>query len=180
MHVVTLSAQDAPRYRALMLHAYEAAADAFTSTAEERATEPESWWIMRLADPKAMSVAFGAIDNGKLVGTVTIEFSSKPKTRHKAHLIGMFVMEYARGTGAGKALLAAALEAAKVRPEVQVITLTVTEGNLPATRLYESAGFKVFGVEPMAVATPGGFKSKVHMWLELPHSPHATKLSGAR
>ena len=34
MHVSTLTAQDAPRYRALMLHAYEAAADAFTSTAK--------------------------------------------------------------------------------------------------------------------------------------------------
>lgn len=167
MHVVALTAQDAPRYRALMLHAYEAAADAFTSTAEERAAEPESWWVKRLADPKGMSAAFGAIEDGKLVGTVTVEFSSKPKTRHKAHLIGMFVMESARGTGAGKALLAAALEAAKARPEVLVVTLTVTEGNLPATRLYESAGFKVFGVEPMAIATPGGFKSKVHMWLEL-------------
>ena len=33
MHVVALTERDAPRYRALMLHAYEAAGDAFTSTA---------------------------------------------------------------------------------------------------------------------------------------------------
>jgi hypothetical protein len=47
MHVARLIAADAPRYRALMLHAYEVAADAFTSTPEERAAEPESWWVKR-------------------------------------------------------------------------------------------------------------------------------------
>jgi hypothetical protein len=30
-----------------MLRAYEVAADAFTSTPEERAAEPESWWVKR-------------------------------------------------------------------------------------------------------------------------------------
>lgn len=37
MHVARLVASDLPRYRALMLHAYAAVPDAFTSTAEERA-----------------------------------------------------------------------------------------------------------------------------------------------
>ena len=167
MHVAALTPNDAPRYRALMLYAYAAAPDAFTSTAEERASEPESWWVKRIADPKAMSLAFGAFEGQELVGTVTVEFSAKPKTSHKAHLIGMFVSESARGTGASRALLAAALDCAKTRPGVLVVTLTATEGNLPATRLYESVGFKAFGVEPMAIATPDGFKSKVHMWLPL-------------
>jgi RimJ/RimL family protein N-acetyltransferase len=167
MHVAALTAQDAPRYRALMLHAYAAAADAFTSTAEERASEPESWWVKRIADPNAMSLAFGAFQDQELVGTVTVEFSAKPKTRHKAHLIGMFVSESARGTGASKALLAAALDAARAKPDVLVVTLTVTEGNVPAARLYESVGFRAFGVEPMAIATPDGLRSKVHMWLQL-------------
>jgi ribosomal protein S18 acetylase RimI-like enzyme len=168
MHVTRLNAADAPRYRALMLHAYAAAADAFTSTVEERAAEPESWWISRVADPKGLSQAFGAFDSDELVGTVTVEFAAKPKTRHKAHLIGMFVRESARGLGAGRALVNAALAAAASRPGVQVVTLTVTEGNAQAIALYESCGFESFGIEPMAIATPEGFKSKVHMWLRLP------------
>lgn len=167
MHVSPLVASDAQRYRALMLHAYEAAADAFTSTPEERAGEPEAWWVSRIADPKGMSHAFGAFHNVELVGTVTIEFAAKPKTRHKAHLIGMFVSEAARGLGAGRALVNAALAAARSRAGVLVVTLTVTEGNLPAIRLYESCGFRTFGIEPMAICTPSGFKSKVHMWLSL-------------
>src|SRR5262245_1245894 len=101
MHVAPLQASDAPEYRALMLHAYAAAADAFTSTPEERAAEPASWWTSRIADPKGLSQAFGAFHDNELVGTVTLEFAAKPKTKHKAHLIGMFVKESARGLGAG-------------------------------------------------------------------------------
>ncbi|MNY83742.1 hypothetical protein D3C86_2267210 [compost metagenome] len=56
------------------------------------------------------------------------------------------------------------------------MTLTVTEGNASAIALYESLGFKTFGVEPMAIATPEGFKAKVHMWVELPTAP---AISGA-
>jgi ribosomal protein S18 acetylase RimI-like enzyme len=170
MHIARLSASDAARYRALMLHAYEVAADAFTSTPEERAAQPESWWVKRIADPAALSIAFGAFIGDELAGTATIEFATKPKTRHKAHLVGMFVSEALRGRGAGKALVNAALAAAASRPDVRVVTLSVTEGNAPAIALYESCGFQTFGIEPMAIATPSGFKSKVHMWLQLPNA----------
>jgi RimJ/RimL family protein N-acetyltransferase len=168
MHVARLIASDVPRYRALMLHAYEAAPDAFTSSVEERAAEPESWWLNRIADRRSLSLAFGAFHGNNLVGTVTVEFSTRPKTRHKAHLLGMFVSESARGRGVGAALVRAALQAAAARPGIVVVTLTVTEGNAPAIALYESCGFRAFGVEPMAIATAGGFRSKVHMWLQLP------------
>src|SRR4026208_1621928 len=94
MHVAALRASDVPRYRELMLYAYAAAPDAFVATPEERAAEPESWWLRRAVDPTGLSVAFGAFHEGGLVGTVTLEFLARPKTRHKAQLIGMFVYEW--------------------------------------------------------------------------------------
>ena len=171
MHIGQLAASDAPRYRELMLHAYAAAADAFTSTPEERAAEPDSWWIKRIADPDGLSVALGAFHDGALVGTVTIEFSAKPKIRHKAHLIGMFVRESCRGLGAGAQLVDAALQVARARQGVAVVNLTVTEGNEAAIKLYEACGFRSFGVEPKAIATTAGYRSKMHMWLDLTQSP---------
>jgi RimJ/RimL family protein N-acetyltransferase len=167
MHVALLKAPDAMQYRKLMLQAYELAADAFTSTAAEREAEPESFWVKRIADPSGMSAAFGAFEGQELVGTVALEFSAKPKTKHKALLIGMYVSPKARGTGAGRALLEAAVEHARARQGMLLLTLTVTEGNTAATSLYTRAGFQPFGVEPMAILTPGGYKAKVHMWLAL-------------
>lgn len=170
MHVQKLAASDVPRYRELMLHAYAAAPDAFTSTPEERSAELDSWWRKRIDDPNGQSLAFGAFHDDQLIGSVTVEFSTKPKTRHKAKLIGMFVHASFRGLGAGAALVQAALQAARARPEVRVVTLTVTEGNASAVNLYMRHGFQTFGVEPMAIATPEGYKSKVHMWLPLDSS----------
>jgi RimJ/RimL family protein N-acetyltransferase len=150
-----------------MLHAYEHAADAFTSTVEERAAEPESWWAQRIADPNGNSAAFGAFRESELVGTVALEFSGKPKTKHKVLVIGMYVLAEHRGAGAGRALVQAAVKYAKAYPGATTMTLTVTEGNEPAIALYRSFGFQEFGVEPMAILTPSGYKAKVHMWRSL-------------
>lgn len=102
MHVARLQPSDATHYRNLMLEAYELAADAFISTAEERASEPESFWVNRIANTTGMSAVFGAFEGQELVGTVTLEFSAKPKTRHKAVVIGMYVAPAARGAGASR------------------------------------------------------------------------------
>ncbi len=167
MHISTLGADDAPAYRALMLHAYAAVPDAFTSTAEERAALPDTWWVQRLADPKALSVVLGAFHDNRLVGTAALEFSERSKTQHKAHLIGMFVDEACRGLGTGTRLVEGALAVARARVGVRVVTLTVTEGNAAALALYAHCGFRAFGTEPMAIATPAGYLTKVHMYLPL-------------
>jgi ribosomal protein S18 acetylase RimI-like enzyme len=172
MHVVLLQPSDAPQYRELMLQAYELAADAFTTTAEERAAEPESFWIKRISNPSGLSAAFGAFEGKDLVGTVALEFSAKPKTRHKALIIGMYTAPAARRNGVGRALLEAVVAFARAKGGLQSMTLTVTEGNEPAVNLYRSVGFQVFGVEPMAINTTTGFKGKVYMWLPL--QPNAT------
>jgi len=164
MKVTPLAAEHALQYRELMLHGYQHAPDAFVSSPEERAAMPVSWWAKRAADHEGKSVAFGAFVGDQLVGTVAVEFSSKPKTKHKTLLIGLYVLESWRGKGIGRQLVSAAIERAEASPGVLIITLTVTEGNAPAIALYESVGFRSFGVEPLAILTPSGYKAKVHMW----------------
>ena len=169
MQVALLQPSNAPRYRQLMLEAYELAADAFTSTAEDRAAEPEAFWVKRISDSTGLSAAFGAFEGQKLVGTVALEFTAKPKTKHKALVIGMYVTPAARGTGAGRALLMAAIKYAQSKESLLLLTLTVTQGNERAVNLYRSVGFQEYGIEPMAILTPSGFKAKVLMWLQLRH-----------
>ncbi|WP_373976216.1 GNAT family N-acetyltransferase [Chitinibacter sp. SCUT-21] len=167
MRISMLTAADMRAYRSLMLEAYEVASDAFTSTVQERELEPDSWWIKRLSHPTGLSAVFGAFIDQQLVGTVALEFTNKPKTRHKSHLIGMYVRPEARRAGAGRKLVTNAIAFAKARPDTKIITLTVTNSNAPAQSLYESLGFKSFGLEPMAIRTADGYLDKVHMSLRL-------------
>ena len=168
MLIRSLTEADAGAYRALMLQAYTLAADAFTSTAQERAAEPLSWWVHRIADPARLCHGFAAFDAGQsMVGTVAIEYSPKPKTLHKALVIGMYVAPAQRRRGLARALLEMAVAHARARPGVLLVQLDVTEGNLSATRLYESVGFEPFGLEPMAIYTGTEFKAKLHMGLRL-------------
>ena len=167
MDVRRLVDSDLPQYRELMLHAYATEPAAFVSTPEERAAESDDWWTRRIADPDGQSLAFGAFKDGRLVGTAAIEFLTRSKVRHRARLIGMFVHESHRGSGAGAELVRAVLGAASARPETRIVALTVTEGNTAAIQLYERCGFRPFGVEPMAIATADGYKPKVHMWVPI-------------
>ena len=173
MRVSALTASDAPQYRELMLEAYVQAADAFTSTAEERAKEPLSWWVNRIASASGLSQSFGAFQAEQLVGTVALEYSAKSKTQHSALVIGMYIRPAARRLGAGAKLMQAAISAARARPGLRVLRLTVTQGNEAAVRLYESVGFSAWGVEPMAILTPSGYKAKVHMAMQLAGSETA-------
>lgn len=167
MHVSTLTAADVVAYRALMLEAYEQAPDAFTTTAAEREAEPEAWWIKRIGSADGLATSFGAWQGGSLVGTVALEYSAKPKTRHSALVLGMYVQPQERGKAVGRALLDAAIAAASARPEILALTLTLTEGNAPALRLYRSLGFVEWGTQPQAIRTDAGLKGKVHMSLAL-------------
>jgi len=167
MNVRALHSSDALAYRALMLQGYAKDADAFATTAEERSAEPASWWLKRICDSNGLSQGFGAFHEGSLVGGVAIEYSTKFKVRHQAHIVGMFVSEQHRRLGAGRALLQAAISHARGRPGVKLIALAVTEGNAEAVRLYSSAGFRQFGLEAMAIFTGTEYKSRVHMQMQL-------------
>lgn len=168
LHVARLHAPDAAAYRRLMLQAYATEPDAFTSTAEERAPLPASFWLRRIEDPAGRSSVWGAFSGLELCGAVALERFDKPRTAHKAHLLGMYVAAAYRGQGAGRALLDAALQHARSVPDLRVVVLTVTEGNRSAMQLYQGAGFQTFGIEPLAIRTDSGFHTKVHMRLEWP------------
>src|SRR6478735_2489555 len=79
-----LAPADAAVYRALMLEAYERHPDAFTSSADERAALPMSWWESRLdVSPQAGQVVLGAFDGDRLVGAAGLQFEPRGKARHK-------------------------------------------------------------------------------------------------
>lgn len=158
---------DAAGYRTMMLEGYGLHPEAFTSTVAERASLPLSWWEARMKeDPEAAEMVLGAFRGSQLAGVVGLSFESRPKSRHKAHLFGMYVPQRMRKGGVGRSLVLAVLEHARKRG-ARLVQLTVTQGNAAAQGLYERCGFVPFGVEPLAMALDDGFVSKVHMWCDL-------------
>ena len=159
---------DAPAYRALMLEAYERHAEAFSSSAAERAVLPLDWWRARLAPGEdAPQRVIGAWRGERLAGVAGLSFETREKLRHKATLFGMAVAEDFRRQGIGEALVQAVLAEAQAHPGTRLVQLTVSDGNRAARALYERCGFAVFGIEPRAVAVGGGYVAKCHMWLDL-------------
>lgn len=159
-----LTPADVEEYRRRMLDAYDRHPDAFTSTAAERAPLPLSWWERRVSpEPDADERVLGAFSEQGLVGVAGLSFEKGTKVRHKAKLFGMYVHESHRGQNLGRRLVEAVLAEARQRPEVRVVQLTVTQGNLAAEGLYRRCGFETFGIEPMAMALGDGFVAKVHM-----------------
>jgi ribosomal protein S18 acetylase RimI-like enzyme len=164
MPIVRLLPPHAAAYRDLMLDAYARHPDAFTSSVAERAALPLAWWGARLSTADdAPEAVWAALDGDTLQGVAGLSFERREKVRHKATLFGMYVRPACRGRGLGEQLLQAVLAAARARDDLQVVQLTVTQGNTPAVTLYESAGFVTYGCEPLAVRVGEGFVSKLHM-----------------
>ena len=159
-----LGAADAPAWRALRLRGLREHPDAFTSSHEEDAAHPPEVAAARLASPRV--TFWGAFVQGQLMGIVGLERETRAKNRHKATVVGMFVAPEASGRGLGQALLAALLDQARAE-QLQLLVLTVTEGNDTAVRLYQRCGFRAFGTEPRAILVDGQAYGKIHMFLDL-------------
>ena len=138
---------------------------AFTSSVEEEATRPLDWSVQRLteAPQRPNDVFLGGFVAGQLQGLVGLQGRYRPKERHNATVVGLFVAPEASGRGLGRALMQALLACARARPELLQLDLTVTEGNAAALALYDSLGFTVYGVLPRAVRVDGRDYAKIHM-----------------
>ncbi len=160
-----LGADDAEAYRALMLEAYGAYPQAFTSSVAERAAMPLSWWQKRLDHP--LDRLLGGFDGEQLAGIVGLAFEPREKARHKVTLFGMYVTHAHQQKGVGRRLVEAALLEARQHPRLKLIQLTVTAGNDAAIALYRRCGFIQYGLEPLAVRVGVEYFDKLHMWREL-------------
>ena len=69
----------------------------------------------------------------------------------------------ARGRGHGAALLAAAIQHARSLVGVSHLHLSVADTPVTARRLYERAGFLIWGTEPAALVVDGSTVDVHHM-----------------
>jgi RimJ/RimL family protein N-acetyltransferase len=111
-------------------------------------------------------VILGAFLDG-LVGAVGLFRDRHLKSSHKVHIWGMYVAPSYRRQGVAAELLQAAIRHARTLPGVAWVHLTVTSAAPGARRLYERAGFELWGTEPDALRHDGQTVADHHMALRL-------------
>lgn len=135
-----------------------------SSPADDFASSPEA--VRELLRRAPESVIIGAFRT-HLVGAIGLYRDRHLKSAHKAHLWGMYVMPSHRRQGVGFELLAAAVRHAEWLSGVSWVHLCVSSAAPAAKRLYERAGFQIWGTEPDALRHDGRTVVDYHMALHL-------------
>jgi RimJ/RimL family protein N-acetyltransferase len=168
MRVQKLTAAHADAYRRLRLQGLREFPPAFGDSVDEFASLPKDEVVSTLDDSSGRRHVFGAFsDAGELVGIVGLTRDSQEKMRHKGYIWGMYVAPGHQGQGIARLLLEAAIAHARTIDGLEQLRLIVGEANAGARRLYESVGFKPYGIEPRELKTDGEYYDSVHMWMLL-------------
>lgn len=109
---------------------------------------------------------FGAFDE-ELAGAAGVIRFHHRKAAHKMHIWGVYVAPERRGRGLGMALMQAIIAHARSVPGVDWLHLGVSLATPAALRLYERAGFTVWGTEPDALRHGGESTDEHRMALRL-------------
>jgi len=140
-----LSESDAEQYAELRREMLHAAPLAFgSSPGEDFVSEPDAARAHIGGRPD--KVIFGAFDDG-LVGAAGLFRDRHRKSAHRAHLWGTYVRPAARRRGLGAELVRAVLQHAASMPGIASLHLEVSSAAPAAQKLYESLGFRSWGLD---------------------------------
>ena len=162
MLIHQLDTQSATAYKAIRLEALRECPAAFNSSYEEEKKRSDSDFADLLRD-SANRITFGVFDTTRLLAIVSVTRDKREKVNHKGGISSMYVSASHRGKGLGKQLLAHALKFADSQAQLLQLTLIVNTTNTSAISLYESFGFKMFGIEPFAAVINGMPQEQMHM-----------------
>jgi ribosomal protein S18 acetylase RimI-like enzyme len=158
--------QDAQTLWDLRMLALETDPWSFVDSPEElRAISVEDF-AARLRSGDAENFIVGAFEPQTAVGMVGCYQEVPLKRRHKAWIWGVFVAPVSRGKGIARSLMHAAIERAKSIPGVDMLLLTVGVGQPAPRKLYESLGFRSFGIEPGGLKIGDDSRDEENMVLE--------------
>jgi ribosomal protein S18 acetylase RimI-like enzyme len=165
MEIKALESIHADQYRKLRLEALKNHPEAFASSFEEEKDIPVELYQSRFSSED--SYHFGAFENAKLVGVVTIIKEMKLKLKHRANIFAMYVTPANQGYGIGRSLMVEAINQVKEWEGIEQVYLSVVTSNISAKNLYASLGFKTFGIEKRALKINRAYFDEEHMVLFL-------------
>jgi len=152
-------------YRKLRLKALQTDPLAFFGSYEIEKAKPAKFWQKGLGDSlkeKPIVWLFAKSASGKPMGMIGVLFSQRPKTKHVAHIISLYVKENYRGNGIGKKLIEAILEKIKTHRDVRKVKVTAISSQETAIGLYKSLGFKKVGKLNKELRLEGKFYDEIY------------------
>jgi ribosomal protein S18 acetylase RimI-like enzyme len=151
----------------LRLKALASEPNAFGESVEEHREKSVDLFAQKLKSKAADNFILGAFDQSRLIGTVGFYREQPAKRRHKGKIWGVFVEPEYRGRGVSRELLKHLLEMVRTLPGLECVLLSVAMTQQPARRLYLSAGFRSFGIEPRALKAEDRYVDEEHMILDI-------------
>lgn len=153
MEIRRLNGEDAAIYRDIRLDGLQNYPEAFGSSYEEEITFSLEFFANRLMNKG--NFTFGAFEKKQLVGVVTLILEQKKKLKHRGNIVAVYVKTENRGMGLAKKLMQEAIKQANELKEVEQLYLAVVSDNERAKKLYQSLGFKTYGVDKKALKVNG-------------------------
>ncbi|RJX37625.1 GNAT family N-acetyltransferase [Paenibacillus pinisoli] len=154
VQIRSIAVEEASLLWDLRLEALRTSPEAFGSSYEEALeTPPEA--VRAKIEETANQFVLGAYADGQVIGMAGFLRETARKTRHKGFIWGVYVKAGYRKHGAGRALIGGILERARQMDGLEQIQLTVVTMNTGARNLYESLGFRNYGLERNALIVNG-------------------------
>lgn len=172
-HVRRLSPADIDAYVTLRREMLLDSPWAFgASPGQDRGGDADHLRTAILSDEYALIGAFddgGSSTTPVLVAAAGVLRETGLKFRHIATIWGVYVTPTQRRKGAGRLVVAAAIDAARTWQQSGVarVRLGVSANATAAQRLYESLGFIAWGVEPDCIRVDGASFDEIYMSLRL-------------
>jgi RimJ/RimL family protein N-acetyltransferase len=157
-----LTETDAPEFLRLRLEALQNDPIAFGSSWEEEHTRTPESVAPRLRSMPDGNFVVGAFNGTRLIGMTGFVRESRPKTRHKGFIWGVYVTAEERGKGVARALLTFVQERARGYAGLDQLFLSVSVPQTAARHLYTSLGFEVFGYERHALKVGDVYVDEEH------------------
>lgn len=129
--------------------------------------ETRSYWQGVVTALQGQSrLLFGAWLDDQLVGAIQLDLALMPNARHRAEVMTLMVHRSARRRGVGRALVAAAEEAALQHGRT-LLVVDARRGDA-GEYLYQACGYTAFGVVPKHTLDSGGvFHDTVFFYRQL-------------
>lgn len=167
MEIRLLIEEDAKLWWHLRLTALKDEPHAFAESAEEherRSPQDTRNFFRGLNDENFIC---GAFEDGELAGIAGFYREKHTKFRHKGTIWGVYVRRESRGKGVARALLNEVIRRANTIAGLEQILLVVAATQEKPRRLYESLGFRKYGVEPRSLKVGGNYIDDELMILQL-------------